>query len=105
MAKVKAKHGFRLTASDIVFNIINYTIFILFALICIFPFYYLFINTISDNALVGAGRIQLLPKGLHFNNYIGLTRINVLGTVYEYVDARSYQQLYGIYNPRYHFAV
>lgn len=89
MAKSKVKHGFRLTASDVVFNIINYTIFILFALICLFPFYYLFINTISDNALVGAGRIQLLPKGIHFNNYIGLTKINVLGTSFIVSVART----------------
>lgn len=90
MAKVKEKeHGFRLTAGDVVFNIINYTIFILFALICLFPFYYLFINTISDNTLVGAGRIQLVPKGLHFNNYIGLTKINGLGTSFIVSIART----------------
>lgn len=89
MARSKVKHGFRLTAGDVVFNIINYTIFILFALVCIFPFYYLFINTISDNALVGAGRIQLLPKGIHVNNYIGLTKINGLGTSFIVSVART----------------
>lgn len=90
MAKSEAKpHGFRLTAEDVVFNIINYTIFILFALICLFPFYYLFINTISDNSLVGAGRIQLVPQGIHFNNYIGLTKINGLGTSFIVSIART----------------
>lgn len=89
MANSRAKHGFRNTAGDVVFNIINYTIFILFALICLFPFYYLFINTISDNALVGAGRIQLLPKGIHFSNYTGLTKINGLGTSFIVSIART----------------
>lgn len=90
MAKSETKqHGFRLTAEDVVFNIINYTIFILFALICLFPFYYLFINTISDNSLVGAGRIQLVPQGVHFNNYTGLTKINGLGTSFIVSIART----------------
>ena len=34
------------------FNVINYTMFGLFTLLCVFPFYYLFINTISNNELV-----------------------------------------------------
>ena len=38
------------SASDIIFDIINATFFLLFTLICVFPFYYLFINTISDNS-------------------------------------------------------
>lgn len=44
--------GIRLSKGDIAFNIVNYTVFILITLACIFPFYYLFINTISSNELV-----------------------------------------------------
>ena len=44
--------GIRLSRGDIAFNIINYTVFGLITLMCIFPFYYLFINTISNNELV-----------------------------------------------------
>ena len=51
----KHKKPGRVTAGDIIFNIINYLVFALFTLICIFPFYYLFINTISDNELVRKG--------------------------------------------------
>ena len=40
-----------------------------FTLLCIFPFYYLFINTISDNTLVSKGLITFLPRGIHFANY------------------------------------
>ncbi len=43
--------------------------FTLFTFICVFPFYYLFINTISDNNLVAGGQINFLPRGLHLNNY------------------------------------
>ncbi|WP_330376315.1 carbohydrate ABC transporter permease [Butyrivibrio sp. AE3004] len=63
---------------DIVFNVLNYTVFAAFTLICIFPFYYLFINTISDNELVRKGLINFVPKGIHFENYIRLLQVNDL---------------------------
>ncbi len=81
LKKVKKKrHSFRRTPGDIVFNIFNYTFYFLFGLICIFPFYYLFINTISDNELVRIGQIKWYPKGIHFNNYLALINVNNLGT-------------------------
>ena len=58
----------KFTAGDVIFNIINYAFFGLFTLSCIFPFYYLFINTISDNSLVRIGAINFVPKGIHFEN-------------------------------------
>ncbi len=76
-AKVKMKKHH--APEDVVFNIINYTFFILFALICAFPFYYLFINTISKNELVSSGQITFFPQEIHFQNYINLTKIDALG--------------------------
>ena len=70
----------KLTPGDIVFNIINYAFFIVFTISCIFPFYYLFINTISDNELVTKGAITLLPKGLTISNYIQMGKVNDLWT-------------------------
>lgn len=64
----------RLTA----FNLFNYAFFALFTLICIFPFYYLFINTISANDLSSRGLITLLPKGIHFSNYVQIFRLKGL---------------------------
>ncbi len=72
----KKKHS----VGDILFYIFNYVFFILFTIICIFPFYYLFINTISDNELIKAGTITFWPKGIHFNNYLALTGVNNLGS-------------------------
>ena len=69
------KQKVKLTPGDVVFNIINYTVFTLFTITCIFPFYYLFINTISDNSLVRKGQINFLPQGIHLKNYIALTNI------------------------------
>ncbi len=58
------------TVNDVIFDILNYTFFIFFTLICVFPFYYLFINTISENSMVSKGLINFFPKGIHFQNYV-----------------------------------
>lgn len=68
----------KLTPADIVFQIINYTFFALFTISCIFPFYYIFINTISSNDLVTRGAITLLPKELTISNYIQMGKVNDL---------------------------
>lgn len=68
----------KLTPGDIVFQIINYTFFLLFTISCIFPFYYIFINTISDNDLVTRGAITLLPKSLTISNYVQMGKVNDL---------------------------
>jgi multiple sugar transport system permease protein/putative aldouronate transport system permease protein len=73
---------YKIHVSDIIFEIANHTFFIVFALACIFPFYYLFINTISDNELVRIGAIQLIPKGIHFKNYLLLTNVKELGQAF-----------------------
>lgn len=66
------------TPSDIVFNVINYLFFGVFTLSCIFPFYYIFINTISDNELVKSGAITLIPRGITISNYISMFKVNDL---------------------------
>ena len=68
----KHKSPFKAKPGDIVFNILNYTFFIVFTLTCIFPFYYLFINTISANDLVRKGAINFFPQGIHFDNYTSM---------------------------------
>lgn len=68
----------KLSGKDIAFHIVNYTVFGLFTLLCIFPFYYLFINTISSNEAVRLGEVKLLPVGLHFNNYLDVLKIQGL---------------------------
>ena len=60
------------------FNIFNYAFFGLFTLISIFPFYYLFINTISNNDLSSKGLVTFIPHGIHFTNYIQVLKISGL---------------------------
>lgn len=66
------------TRGEKIFNTINYTIFIIYTVICVFPFYYLFINTISSNELTGLGLITFYPKGVHFSNYTQVLKIKGL---------------------------
>lgn len=61
---------------DVCFDLINVLLLTVFTLICVFPFYYLFINTISDNALSARGMITLFPRGVHFENYIQIFKIS-----------------------------
>lgn len=72
------KSHIKLTWKDVVFNIINYTFFTLFTLSCIFPFYYIFINTISSNDLVRKGAITFIPHQLTISNYISMFNVSDL---------------------------
>jgi len=66
------------TAGDWAYTIITGLIFTLFTVLCTFPIYYLFINTISDNRLVQAGLINFYPIGIHFENYRALLNVSEL---------------------------
>lgn len=67
-------------AGDITFNSFNYLFYAMFTLLCILPFYYLFINTISNNDLSNRGMVTLIPKGIHFSNYMQVLQLKGLGT-------------------------
>lgn len=70
------------TPGDIVFSIINYTIFILFTILCVYPFYYLFINTISSNQLSANGSIIWLPQQIQWNNYVDVFKLKGLSDAF-----------------------
>ncbi len=61
------------------FHIMNYSWFVLFTLLCIFPFYYLFINTISNNDLSSRGLVLFYPVGFHLTNYMDVFKLPGLG--------------------------
>ena len=69
----------KLSLVDKLFNIFNYSFFAIFTVVCIFPFYYLFINTISNNDLSNRGLITFLPHGIHFSNYFEIVKLPGLG--------------------------
>ncbi|WP_141504231.1 carbohydrate ABC transporter permease [Paenibacillus luteus] len=63
---------------DLLFNALNYTFFAVFMVLCLFPFYYLFINTISSNDLSSRGLVTFYPKVIHFTNYIEVLQVKGL---------------------------
>ena len=79
---MKHKRSLKTILEEDVFDVINAVIILAFTLICIFPFYYLFINTISDNNLVQRGLVTFFPRGIHFNNYLALKTIKDLGNAF-----------------------
>jgi putative aldouronate transport system permease protein len=61
------------------FDALNYTLLGLFTLACLFPFYYLFINTISNNDISSKGLVMFWPKGFQLSNYEHIFQIPGLG--------------------------
>jgi len=84
------KKRYRTRPGDVVFNVLNYLVFTLFTIACIFPFYYLFINTISDNDLVIKGLINFVPKGIHLDNYKSLLNVSDLSNAFIVSIARTF---------------
>lgn len=68
----------RRSFGDRLFAIGNITFFVIFTLLCIYPFYYLFIQTISNNDLSSRGLVTWYPKEIHFNNYVEVLKIKGL---------------------------
>lgn len=59
-----------ITREDKVYHSIVVPIFLVLMLICAYPFYYLFICSISDGKMVDLGKVIFMPKGLTFDNYL-----------------------------------
>lgn len=83
----KEKNSFerrkKLSVSDKIFFAVTYTVFILLALICIYPFYYLVINTVSRNDYVDLGMVMYRPIGFHLQNYVNIFKLdNVLNALF-----------------------
>ena len=74
------KRKYAMSPGDILFEVLNYLVFTFFTIACIFPFYYLFINTISNNDMVLKGTINFIPRGIHLGNYLALLNVGDLST-------------------------
>ena len=79
MKALVKERGIKKTKGDIVFGILDYTVFGLFTLICFYPFYYLIINSVSANDLSSNGSINFLPSQLHLENYKQVLQLKGLG--------------------------
>jgi putative aldouronate transport system permease protein len=63
---------------NLCFDIFIYLFFGIFTLVCIVPFYYVFIHSISANELVSKGLITFIPRGVHFDNYVKIFQLKAL---------------------------
>lgn len=63
MKRKKAKKGDRL------FDIVNYLLLGILALIILYPMYFVVIASISDPTLVNSGKVLFYPKGITFEGY------------------------------------
>ena len=71
--------GQRISFGERVFLFFLYVFFLLFTLICVYPFYYLIINSISANDVSARGDVMFYPIGIHFQNYVDVMKIQGLG--------------------------
>ncbi|MCL1989188.1 MAG: carbohydrate ABC transporter permease [Firmicutes bacterium] len=60
---------------DRIFMGFVYVFFVLFTLACVYPFWYLLINSISANNLSALRQINLFPREIHLQNYIEILRL------------------------------
>ena len=61
--------------SDQLINVITYIVYAFFTFVCLYPFYYLIINSISANNLSERGKVIFWPLEVHFTNYKNLAAI------------------------------
>ena len=54
---------------------LTYIVYAFFAFVCVYPFYYLIINSISANNLSERGKVIFWPLEVHFTNYKNLSTV------------------------------
>ncbi|WP_022777531.1 carbohydrate ABC transporter permease [Butyrivibrio sp. AE3009] len=72
------KSKIKVSAGDRTMEIICYIIFSIAAFLCLYPFYYILINTISANDISARGDVLFWPQQIHFHNYASAFRIDGL---------------------------
>ena len=75
---VAVKNKIKISAEDRAVEIICYIIFSIAAFLCLYPFYYILINTVSANDISARGDVLFWPKGFHMHNYVSASRIDGL---------------------------
>ncbi len=71
----KRKKHIKMSFGDRMVSICTYIVYTFFAFVCAYPFYYIFINSISANNLSMRGKIVFWPEGVHFTNYVSVLKI------------------------------
>ena len=78
-----------MTREDRIYNITATIFFVILTLICVYPFYYLMICTISDQKMVDLNQIVLLPHGINLQNYVEIFHVQNLANSFFISVART----------------
>ncbi len=73
------RHVGRRTRAASAFDFLNTILYLVLTFVCLYPFYYLIINSLSANNLSAAGDITWIPRGLHLSNYGDVLKLPGLG--------------------------
>ena len=65
----KRKNKIKMSVGDRIISVITYVIYSIFAFVCLYPFYYIAINSVSNNDLSQRGKVILYPLEFHLTNY------------------------------------
>ena len=71
----QAPKKIKTSVSDRIIDVITYIVYSLFAFVCVYPFYYIIINSISANNLSERGKVIFWPLEVHFTNYENVMKI------------------------------
>jgi ABC-type glycerol-3-phosphate transport system permease component len=69
------KHKMKTSFGDKMISVVTYLVYSIFAFVCVYPFYYIFINTLSANNLSERGKVVFWIKGFHLSNYVSVLKI------------------------------
>lgn len=83
------KRNIDMGIQDKLVSIFSYIIYTFFAFVCVYPFYYIFINTLSANDLSERGKVLFWIRGLHFSNYVNVLKIPNLFQSFKISIART----------------
>jgi putative aldouronate transport system permease protein len=84
----KSKKAIKLTTGEAVFTCLNYIILTIIMILCIYPFYYVFINSVVGAKEANAG-VLLWPHHFVFSTYIQLIASNSIAHAFFISVARS----------------
>ncbi len=69
MSKTLKRYKIRYSGWDYAFHTVNYFVYFVFTLLCLYPFYYIIINSLSDGTMVDLGRVLWYPIKFTVANY------------------------------------
>ena len=69
LLEIPQKSRIKTSAGDKIISVVTYIVYSFFAFVCVYPFYYIIINSISANNLSERGKIIFYPQEIHFKNY------------------------------------